>query len=355
MPPRMERTTPSSAPSSRPPIQTLRQARKQYQRSTNTCNLSAVELRRLERAAELQARADAIKEKERRRKQNRERRERRLHREKAAAGRRDSAARGDENKGDGGDDGDEAGPLMVPRSQEVLGTFWGPGKKRGGRAATLATDSTVEGAEGSEQRAGRGALTDLSTNVFNAALTAPPSPTCERSVAQSTPSISQHHFLPPSQPASSMRQQLALPESDHGEEAGDWDSLFPSNTQVQRELSQDVSAARSARISPPPRPPPSHPPSRPAPAQPIRLSPRNECDDLEEVLSTQDLEVTHADLAEIKACTRTRQSSPDQSLGPPPLLDKEDVSQRKHENDGEREREKWDESSNVDEEVLRLL
>lgn len=64
--------------------QTLKQAKKAYRKAGACPRLSEIELRRLARAAELQERADRIKEKERKKKTNRKKREERVEKEREA-------------------------------------------------------------------------------------------------------------------------------------------------------------------------------------------------------------------------------------------------------------------------------
>lgn len=76
---------PGSAVSSRP--QTLRQARRAYQKAGATTRLSERQQRQLERSAELQERADRIKERENRRKANLKKKNERIEREREARAR----------------------------------------------------------------------------------------------------------------------------------------------------------------------------------------------------------------------------------------------------------------------------
>ncbi|KAG7006974.1 mRNA-capping enzyme [Physcia stellaris] len=76
---------PPSAVSSRP--QTLRQARRAYQKAGATTRLSERQLKQLERSAELQERADRIKERENRRKANLKKKNERIEREREARAR----------------------------------------------------------------------------------------------------------------------------------------------------------------------------------------------------------------------------------------------------------------------------
>ncbi|CAF9913034.1 MAG: hypothetical protein HETSPECPRED_001300 [Heterodermia speciosa] len=75
----------SSAVSSRP--QTLRQARRAYQKAGATSRLSERQRRQLERSAELQERADRIKEREYRRKANLKKKNEKIEREREARSR----------------------------------------------------------------------------------------------------------------------------------------------------------------------------------------------------------------------------------------------------------------------------
>ncbi|KAL8796955.1 MAG: hypothetical protein Q9195_000726 [Heterodermia aff. obscurata] len=72
----------ASAVSSRP--QTLRQARRAYQKAGATTRLSERQMRQLERSAELQERADRIKEREYRRKANLKKKNEKIEREREA-------------------------------------------------------------------------------------------------------------------------------------------------------------------------------------------------------------------------------------------------------------------------------
>ena len=76
---------PPSAVSSRP--QTLRQARRAYQKAGATTRLSERQMKQLERSAELQERADRIKERENRRKANLKKKNERIEREREARAR----------------------------------------------------------------------------------------------------------------------------------------------------------------------------------------------------------------------------------------------------------------------------
>ena len=73
---------PAAAVSSRP--QTLRQARRAYQKAGAKPRLSEIQIRQLERSAELQERADRIKEREYRRKANLKRKNEKIEREREA-------------------------------------------------------------------------------------------------------------------------------------------------------------------------------------------------------------------------------------------------------------------------------
>ena len=75
----------ASAVSSRP--QTLRQARRAYQKAGATTRLSAGQIRQLERSAELQERADRIREREYKRKANLKKKNEKIEREREARAR----------------------------------------------------------------------------------------------------------------------------------------------------------------------------------------------------------------------------------------------------------------------------
>ena len=81
MPPRPLETTPAVNPN-RP--QTLKQAKKAYRKAGASPRFSEIELRRLARAAELQERADRIKEREKKKKINRKKKEEKMEKEREA-------------------------------------------------------------------------------------------------------------------------------------------------------------------------------------------------------------------------------------------------------------------------------
>ena len=64
--------------------QTLKQAKKAYRKAGPGPRFSEVELRRLARAAELQERADRIKDREKKKKANRKKREEKMEKEREA-------------------------------------------------------------------------------------------------------------------------------------------------------------------------------------------------------------------------------------------------------------------------------
>ena len=295
----------------RPPIQTLRQARAAYLKRPRTASLSDAELRRLRRAAELEERAERIRDTEARRKQNRERREKKAEQERGARRLMGISSGG-------------------TTCQELLGKFWKSGKTAllDGRSPGSAKqrDVHVEDRDGpGNENNTRTPMGPLPANVFQ------PSPKRStsredrferRSSSQSHVVSSSYHPPHTSRPIQAAPVEAAPPNSmmtinpDEGT-IDDWGAFFPSNTQLERELalssrpktnkstlanaSEPVPLKNSPLMLPPPRPS--------SPAQPgimIRPSHASTLDDLP--ISTQDLEYTANDIAEIEGNHPTRRA-----------------------------------------------
>ncbi|KAI9816686.1 MAG: hypothetical protein M1832_004974 [Thelocarpon impressellum] len=226
------------------PRQTLRRARAAYRKSVQTPTLSEAEVRHVQRAAELEARAERLREAERRKKHNREQRAKKDLKEKEARKRM----------------GIPKGPISakMEEGQEVLGRF----------REKPTDDEPVDSGLGPDIEASRAPLVEHSANAT--------SRTAQRELSQ-VALLSQHHLLPPTPQA----QSESL-------ENQDWDAFFPTNTQVERDITCESRQALVAQAS----------------SRPTGPEPRARADDADS--STQDLDITSTDLAEIEAAMSTR-------------------------------------------------
>ncbi|KAL8644822.1 MAG: hypothetical protein Q9210_007053 [Variospora velana] len=209
--------------------QTSRQARRAYQKAGGAPRLSEVELRRLERSAELQDRAARIKAHNDRAKENKRKRA-----EKMEARKRKGIA--------------EPAKIKIGSSQLRLGAFVGAGirKKREEASRSMLSADSVTDKEASERaETATGHLGSLPT----------PSPTgtpvaCHSDVrtrGKKDAFVTAASLMPPPPPRPPLREASentiahAVLQSDKCDLSGstgiDWEQLFDSNTQVEREIS----------------------------------------------------------------------------------------------------------------------
>ncbi|MCJ1449674.1 hypothetical protein MMC28_000002 [Mycoblastus sanguinarius] len=181
--------------------QTIKQAKKAYRKSGATVRLSESELAQIKRRAELQERADRIRERESKRKANLKRKEDRTHREREARYRMGASS---PRK-----DGIHVGPSQLP-----MGNFLAVGSKGKKEEKPL----EVEEAEPFK-------LEDLKSLEAQVTAMGPP-PTRNPLQPKSVNSAIQQKL---SMPASQLKSQSLLDES--------LEDFFVSNTQIERELS----------------------------------------------------------------------------------------------------------------------
>ncbi|KAL9016116.1 MAG: hypothetical protein Q9185_006527 [Variospora sp. 1 TL-2023] len=209
--------------------QTSRQARRAYQKAGGAPRLSEVELRRLERSAELQDRAARIKAHNDRAKENKRKRA-----EKMEARKRQGIA--------------EPAKIKIGSSQLRLGAFVGAGikKKREEASHSMPSADSVTDREASER---------AETPTENLGSLPTPSPTgtpvaCRSDVppgGKVDAFVTAASLMPPPPPRPPLRDAsenaIAHPflQSDKCDLSGsigiDWEQLFDSNTQVEREIS----------------------------------------------------------------------------------------------------------------------
>ncbi|KAI4289652.1 MAG: hypothetical protein L6R35_001076 [Caloplaca aegaea] len=209
--------------------QTSRQAKRAYQKAGGAPRLSEVELRRLERSAELQDRAARIKAHNDRAKENKRKRV-----EKMEARKRQGIA--------------EPAKIKIGSSQLRLGAFVGEGikKKREEASRSMPSAHSVTDREASERA-------ETATERLGSLPT--PSPTgtpvaCHSGVpprGKIDAFVTAASLMPPPPPRPPLRDAsentIAHPvlQSDKCDLSGsigiDWEQLFDSNTQVEREIS----------------------------------------------------------------------------------------------------------------------
>ncbi|MCJ1258863.1 hypothetical protein MMC24_006697 [Lignoscripta atroalba] len=209
------------APTGHPP-QTLRQAKKAYKSAGAIPRISEAEKRRLQRSAELQQRADRLKEREKQKRETQRKKTEKELREKEERRRR------------GIPDKDEG--YISPR-QVRIGVFLGRG------------DHARCGAKGQ----GSDHETELKT-MGMATVQQQASPTTRRPL--------QRVASNPKSKNTSPEEALSKKRSfSHIEE--DWTAMFPSNTQLERELSVEEAVLNPTPPTPPPPPPTTLPSPHP--------------------------------------------------------------------------------------------
>lgn len=217
--------------------QTSRQARRAYQKAGGAPRLSEVELRRLERSAELQDRAARIKAHNDRARENK-----RKKAEKLEARKRMGLA--------------EPAKIKIGPSQLSLGAFVGAGIVRK-REEMLSSDSvrikdkeTTEPARSATERPG-----SLPTQSPTGTPVASRSDLGSRAEKDAYPTAASLMPPPPRPPlceASENSKAHPVFQSDRWDLSGsigtDWDTLFDSNTQVEREISAQKPSAPGVHL-----------------------------------------------------------------------------------------------------------
>lgn len=245
--------------SSRP--QTLKQAKRAYRKSGAIVRLSASELAQAERRAALQERADRIREREARRKANLKKREEKIARERETAKRMGRPIAEDKKS-----------TWKIGASQLSLGGFLGGVQKR---SNNILVDEDQEDVKAKAQ---------LELDAVDKPLTctSPPSQNLVRSNMQDlgglplkevSPNVSAIRMPPPSKP-----QPKSTSLADEA-----FDDCFPSNSQIERELSPHAN----------PAPIPSAATLQARPSQPTKtalICNSENADDLLACISTQDLD-----------------------------------------------------------------
>ena len=257
-------------PTSRP--QTLKQAKRAYRKSGATIRLSASEIAQAERRAALQERADRIKEREARRKANLKKREEKIARE------RETARRMGRNFAD-----DKKPGWKVGTSQLSLGGFLGGVQK-------LHPDQEVpKNLQPEENRENVEITAQQEQDEVDKFVTcmSPPGPQSAKSIVQD------HVCFPPkerspnsfairmSPPPKRLPRSVALADDT-------FDDCFPSNTQIERELSLPLTK---------PSPIPSAAKLQSPPLSPVQIAASynaQDADDLLACISTQDLDFSGA-------------------------------------------------------------
>ncbi|KAI9838837.1 MAG: hypothetical protein M1819_004043 [Sarea resinae] len=233
------------APTARP--QTLRQAKRAYQKSNQT--LSEAQLRRLRRDVELRERAAKIREKEERKKENKRKKEEKAARERET---RRRMGRPEPVKG-------YVSPRQVRMSQFVR--KGSKGVESGDEVGEKKEEADEPGEEEEEEeeecdKENVGELQGTEDGVFEAGKPREEKPDVHAKHRQPLQRLSEnsrlhhpqqlpqkHDVDPPraSQPSPSRKVQ-AVPQAICGllEEEENWDDFFASSTQIVRELSEDV-------------------------------------------------------------------------------------------------------------------
>ena len=273
-------------PTTRP--QTLKQAKRAYRKSGAAVRLSASELAQAERRASLQERADRIKEREARRKANLKKREEKIARERETARIVGRPFAEDQRAGS-----------MVGASQLSLGDFLGGVKKTDSNQEIKEKLQAYEEKENYETTA---VHEEDEPNESMKSMAPPVQPSGQPGVgvsachAQSikSPTCFAVRMPPPAKPQSKIFEVL--------DEA--FDECFPSNTQIQRELSPEpckiVPISTSAALQNPAIPPVQEPTAF-AVADP---------NDLLASISTQDLDFYEA-LTQTAAAPEATKQEPD--------------------------------------------
>ncbi|MCJ1365720.1 hypothetical protein MMC16_004845 [Acarospora aff. strigata] len=188
--------------------QTLKQAKKAYQKSNAVPGLSKTDLKHLQRAAELQERADRIKKREAQKIMNRQKKMEKEQKEREA---RKRMGMPEPNKG-----------YVSPR-QERLSQFVRAGGRRKESCAEEISTERVEESEESDQSL-EDLLVDHSRFVERGSPTRAPKPT----------TLDRQPLQQESSPLAATGNAV-LTHSD------DWDAFFVTNTQIGRELTEDES------------------------------------------------------------------------------------------------------------------
>ncbi|KAL8763958.1 MAG: hypothetical protein Q9184_000401 [Pyrenodesmia sp. 2 TL-2023] len=230
---------PPQAISLRP--QTTRQARRAYQKAGGTPRLSAVELRRLERSAELQERAARIKAHNDRARENKRKKAEKLEKEREARKRMGIP---------------EPTKFKVGSSQLSLGAFVGTGIKRKREESDCpglsledcvkieypVPDKVILKQEEDTRRHSEHPAKDASTGEAAARQTGIPLKEPMKNKFATAASL-----MPPPPPRPPLHELSANPMAQNTPRSikdelidrteTDWDSLFDSNTQIEREIS----------------------------------------------------------------------------------------------------------------------
>ncbi|KAI4195326.1 MAG: hypothetical protein LQ348_002476 [Seirophora lacunosa] len=215
--------------------QTSRQARRAYQKAGGAPRLSEVELRRLERSAELQDRAARIKAHNDRARENK-----RKKAEKLEARKRMGLA--------------EPAKIKIGPSQLSLGAFVGAGIMRK-REEMLSSDSvkdkeTTEPARSATEHPG--SLPTQSPTGTPVASRSDLGSRAEKDAYPTAASLMPPPPRPPLSEASENTKAHPVFQSDRCDLSGsigtDWETLFDSNTQVEREISAQKPSASGVHL-----------------------------------------------------------------------------------------------------------
>ena len=266
---------PTMLPTSRP--QTLKQAKRAYRKSGASVRLSASELAQAERRAVCQERADRIKEREARRKANLKKREEKIARERNTAhliGKPFTE--------------EKKGGWKVGASQLDLGRFLGgvqkPGKEEEViKEPPIEEDGEKQQAEGDKENHKPVASPGEKKMAATTNLMGPPAKPMGQPVVRDFARPLLQYMSPNSasrrKPHDPPKQAPSLLMMD-----GAFDDCFPSNTQIERELSPSPPEPKLIRMVSVIQKPPK------SPIQATNTPPNEEANDLLAGISTQDLD-----------------------------------------------------------------
>ncbi|KAL8959652.1 MAG: hypothetical protein Q9193_003522 [Seirophora villosa] len=267
--------------------QTSRQARRAYQKAGGVPRLSEVELRRLERSAELQDRAARIKAHNDRARENK-----RKKAEKLEARKRMGLA--------------EPAKIKIGPSQLSLGAFVGAGIMRK-REEMLSSDSvkdkeTTEPARSATERPG--SLPTQSPTGTPVASRSDLGSRAEKDAYATAASLMPPPPRPPLCEASENTKAHPVFQSDRCDLSGsigtDWETLFDSNTQVEREISAQKPSTPGVHL-------------RFTASTPIHPHPNIDSDLLSSI-STQDLQYSSSPPPPVRAVVRHGDTDPTYDL-----------------------------------------
>ncbi|KAI4130128.1 MAG: hypothetical protein LQ338_001903 [Usnochroma carphineum] len=221
--------------------QTSRQARRAYQKACSAPRLSAVELRQLERSAELQERAARIRAKDDRAKENKRKKAEKLERERAARKRMGIP---------------EPTKSKIGSSQLSLNAFVVAGRKRKREGVSCPAQSLDTCREPGDMSSDKGtskqleltpkSLEELPKISPTETIIAPQTKRSPRKEEKATNAMAAS-LMPPPPARTPLREVSGNSMVQRGFHSGkcamtnsigtDWDSIFVSNTQVEREIS----------------------------------------------------------------------------------------------------------------------